>query len=66
MKLKPGQLCTIRRVVYRAKKQDPMAQDRCQGCALNDFFKCPNIQFANTNKTESFNCDEEYIILVKV
>ena len=37
--LKPGQLCTINNVVYRAV----MRTHGCTGCALSDITRCPNV-----------------------
>lgn len=59
--LKPGQLCTINRTVYRAKKR---VLD-CKGCSLDSPFTCPNMKFQNTSN-KHFPCIEQGIILVKV
>lgn len=66
MVLKPGQLCTINHVVYRAKKRRVTNWLECTGCALNNAFSCPNINFANYNKMQDIDCDRYGIILVKV
>ena len=64
--LKPGRLCTINKVVYRAKKKDSMHLLDCTGCALNSPFTCPNMAFANADNTSGqINCEEAGIILVK-
>ena len=57
---KPGQLCTINRVVYRAKKRT----HKCYGCALNNHM-CPNIVDAR-NGVRPLECAIEGIILVRV
>ena len=36
---RPGQLCTINNIVYRAYKRT----EDCYGCDLNKFMLCPNI-----------------------
>lgn len=64
--LKPGQLCTINGVLYRAKKRNVRNFLECTGCALNDFFTCPNICYANYNKQKQIDCDKYNIILTKV
>lgn len=64
--LRPGQLCTIRKVVYRAKKRTM----GCQGCSLDNPFICPNIQAANfkgeTYSIIKLDCLEHGIILIKL
>lgn len=58
---KPGQLCTINRVVYRAKSRTY----KCYGCALNNLIDCPNIvDFRNGHV--QIACAENDIILVRV
>lgn len=57
---KPGQFCTIDGVVYRARKRTM----NCTGCALNDFYRCPNITDSRSEKP--LNCAINNIILVKV
>lgn len=64
--LKPGQFCTINNTLYRAKKRDVTKFLECTGCALNNFFTCPNICYANYNKQKQIDCDKHSIILVKV
>lgn len=64
--LKPGQLCTINHVVYRAKKRDVTKFLECTGCALNSFFACPNISYANCNKLPEVDCDTYNVILVRI
>ena len=56
---KPGQLCTIKNKVYRAKKRTC----GCSGCALNNPFFCPNI--GRRNETP-LDCIKNEIILVRV
>ena len=64
--LKPGRLCTVNKVVYRAKKKDSMHLLDCTGCALNSPFTCPNMAFQNVDNDEGrINCEEAGIILVK-
>ena len=59
--LKPGQLCTINRAVYRAKRRTY----RCYGCALDSIATCPNIvDFRNGHA--QIACAENDIILVRV
>lgn len=57
---KPGQLCTINNVVYRAKRRT----DGCQGCDLNSLDKCPNITDYRAEKP--LKCALNDIILKKV
>ena len=64
--LKPGQLCTINKVLYRAKKRDPENYLSCTGCALNNPFSCPNIAFQNVENKTPLNCNVDGLILVKV
>lgn len=64
--LKPGQLCTINHTVYRAKKRKVSSFFECTGCALNDFFACPNITYANYNKSKEIDCDTYNVILIKI
>lgn len=56
---KPGQLCTIKNKVYRAKKRT----FGCSGCALNNPFFCPNIGRRNEIPLD---CVQNEIILVRV
>ena len=58
---KPGQLCTINNVVYRAKRRT----HKCNGCALNDIFMCPNVRDSR-NGTPALECSINDIILVRV
>ena len=58
---KAGQLCTINNTVYRAKKRT----NKCDGCALNDFFRCPNI-VDRRHGTPPLQCDINNIILVRI
>ena len=57
---KPGQFCTIKNKVYRAKKRTY----GCSGCALNNPFFCPNI--GRRNGTQQLDCVGKQIILVRV
>lgn len=66
MKLRPGSLCTINRVVYRAKKRDSEHFLDCTGCDLNSPFSCPNIAFANCNNKITINCEDARIILKRI
>ena len=66
IKLKPGQLCTINRVVYRAKKREGKHFLDCTGCALNNPIVCPNISFVNADNPTAINCEESGIILIRV
>ena len=61
IKLKPGQLCTINDVVYRAKKR----ANGCFGCALNDIVLCPNV-VDGRNGFPRLQCSVDNIILKKV
>lgn len=61
MNLKPGQLCTINRVVYRAKRRTY----KCYGCALNNLIDCPNI-VDSRNGHAQIACAENNILLVRV
>ena len=61
MSLKPGQLCTIRNVVYRAKHRTY----KCYGCALNSIINCPNIVDCRNGEAQ-IACAENDIILVRV
>lgn len=60
-RLKPGQFCTINRVVYRAKKRS----HGCNGCALDDFVRCPNIVDSRSGEL-AIECSLDNIILVRV
>lgn len=61
-KLKPGQLCTVNRTVYRAQR-------KINGCEYCDFdgniFMCPAIINSKT-LTVKVNCHRDNIVLVKV
>lgn len=65
-RLKPGQLCTINKVLYRAKKRTSENFMSCTGCALNNPFSCPNIAFQNVENRHPLNCDIDGLIFVKV
>ena len=58
--LKPGQICTIDGVRYRAKQRT----NGCSGCALDSFFRCPSI--VSKNYVQLLDCYSLNIILVKV
>ena len=58
---KPGQLCMINGMLYRAKKRTLC----CQGCALDDILKCPNIGTPK-NEENPYACSIDDIIFVKV
>lgn len=58
---RPGQLVTINETVYRAKKRTR----NCDGCALNDYFRCPNI-VDSRNGVPLLDCKLKGIILVKI
>lgn len=57
---KPGQLCTINNVVYRAKRRDIESIYPCTGCALDNLLLCPNIV------GPKLECSSYGIILVRV
>jgi len=59
---RPGQLCTINNVVYRAYKR----QNDCKGCSLNSLFMCPNIIDRRTNARPPLDCIINGIILKRV
>ena len=65
-RIKPGQLCTINKVLYRAKKRTSENFMSCTGCALNNPFSCPNISFKNVENKNPLNCDIDGLIFVKV
>ena len=58
---KPGQLCTINNVVYRAAKRT----NGCIGCALNNILICPRI-VDSRNGTPPIDCYTEQIILKRL
>lgn len=58
---RPGQLCTINNVVYRAVKR----VNGCHGCALNSFELCPNIvDVRNGNKP--LQCSIDNFVLKRI
>ena len=57
---KPGQLCMINNVLYRARKR----VNGCFGCSLNSPMLCPNIVDCR-NGVRPLQCDGNNIILVK-
>ena len=58
---KPGQFCIINGTLYRGKRR----QNGCNGCALNDIFRCPNVTDSRSTK-KPFDCIINDIILIKV
>ena len=58
IKVRPGQLCTIDDVVYRAHNRI----DGCFMCALNSMLRCPNI----VKQRGYIECDVTNIILLRV
>ena len=58
---KPGQYIWINGVQYRAKRRIC----GCNGCALDDFFRCPNIVDYRNGKKQ-LECYDNDIILVRV
>jgi hypothetical protein len=58
---KPGQYTWINGVQYRAKRRIC----GCNGCALDDFFRCPNIVDCRNGK-KPLECYDNDIILVRV
>ena len=58
---KPGQFYSIDGTIFRAKKRS----NGCKGCALNDFFLCPNMTDSRNRETV-LECATEGIILVRV
>lgn len=61
IRLKPGQLCTINNVVYRAKRRTC----GCRGCDLDSFAICPNVvdRRIRGNKVE---CCLDDVILIRL
>lgn len=59
---KPGQLCTINNVVYRARRR----KSGCYGCALDNFVSCPNIVDSRYNTGRTLECEINGIILTKL
>ena len=62
--LKPGQLCTIDKKVYRAKKASEKELSHCCGCSLNSVFKCPAVNLRK--KGNKIDCWTHNIILQRV
>lgn len=58
---KPGQLCTINNVVYRAQKREK----GCHGCDLNSITSCPNIVDSRF-ETPPLLCSSQGIILKRI
>lgn len=62
-RLKPGQLCTINRKVYRVKARTL----GCRGCSLNTILTCPNVVFQNSvYQNKKIDCVADSIILVQL
>ena len=59
--LRPGNICTINSVRYRAKKR---INFKCTGCALDRIDLCPNV-VDSRNGHKVLSCKEDDIILVK-
>lgn len=63
IKLRPGQLCTIDHVVYRAVRRTA----KCYGCDLGGFFRCPNVvDSRSSDGLPKVNCWENNFVLKKV
>lgn len=58
MKLKPGQICRINNILYRAHKRT----NGCKGCAFENDFACPGIINQKTGKSR-LSCYETSILL---
>ena len=58
---RPGQLCTINNVVYRARSRT----NGCIGCAFNSLLLCPNIADSR-NGHKKLSCFENNIILKRI
>lgn len=58
---KPGQLCTINNVVYRAYK----AESGCEGCAFNNLYTCMGIVDGKTGQSK-LDCRYKSIIFKRV
>lgn len=60
---KPGQLCTINNVVYRAKKRT----NGCDGCDLDSILRCPNIyDYRQSFNPKKIDCTIKGIILKRI
>ena len=57
-----GQFCVINKVLYRATKRT----SGCNGCALDNFVSCPNIQDSRKPPSPILECELNNIILKKV
>lgn len=66
IELRPGQLCTINHVIYRAVKRNPTKFLECDGCSLNNPFMCPNYSFANESNPLKINCDSAGFVLKRI
>lgn len=58
---KPGQLCSINGIMYRAKKRT----SGCTGCALDSILMCPNIRDKRYMLEKPLKCDQGDFILVR-
>lgn len=59
--LKPGQICTINNVVYRAKRKT----NGCENCDFDgNMFYCPGIIDSKT-LTVKVHCQQDNIILIR-
>lgn len=56
--LKPGQLCTIDKQVYRAKARIC----GCRGCSFG-LLSCPNLPVANEKRKQKVDCTTHWVIL---
>lgn len=63
IKLKPGQLCTIKTQLYRAHRRIDVF---CTGCDLNNVFICPNVRNYMFSNQRPIACDSCGIILKRV
>lgn len=58
--LKPGQLCMVDDVLYRAKPR----KRGCQGCSFS-WLTCPNAPVANEKREPRVDCTTHWVILTK-
>lgn len=59
--LKPGQLCVIDDLLYRAIKR----KGACENCCF-DFRTCPNAVFANERRDPKVDCTTHWVAFKKV
>jgi hypothetical protein len=59
---KPGQFTQYNGILYRAVRRT----DRCEGCAFNNAFTCPNIVDPRNKDLHKLECDSYGIILKRV